>query len=323
VIEFFTKFFSVFTWNKLFHSLLALLTFSAPSAMMNQPAKAKAPSYVTSTSIAAQPATQTSNVSVMPMTKISTTDVHSITRNRPLQYAHDIPILTYHHLLPDSVNKAFKNNKEVISTEEFEEQMKLLHDNGYESLTLNELEQFLDGEIHLPKRSVVITFDDGYLSNFVYAYPILKKYHFKATLFAVKGFISTYPEVMDPNKLNFISWPEIPKHEDVFAIGSHTCYLHHLDKKHKSFLVVKPPKEVEADLVEARKTFHSNYFAYPYGQFNKTTILLLKKAGYHLAFTTKPGRVSVYTSKFELNRNDVFPTTDINEFRKIVGLNYH
>jgi peptidoglycan/xylan/chitin deacetylase (PgdA/CDA1 family) len=319
VIDFFSNIFSILTWSKLFHALLALLAFSAPSVGVPQTVKAKTPPQ--DAGITIQPVTHATRVTVLPMTKSGITSEHS-TKIHPMKYAHDIPILTYHHLLPDSENKAFKDNKEVISTEEFEDQMKLLYDNGYKTLTLDELEQFLDGKIHPSKRSIVITFDDGYLSNYVYAYPILKKYHFKATLFAVKGFIRSYPEVMNPDKLNFISWPEIPKHEDVFAIGSHTCNLHHLDKKHKSFLVVKPSQEVEADLVEARKTFHSNYFAYPYGQFNKTTILLLKKAGYHLAFTTKPGRVSAYSSKFELNRNDVFPTTNISEFRKIIGLNY-
>jgi peptidoglycan/xylan/chitin deacetylase (PgdA/CDA1 family) len=201
---------------------------------------------------------------------------------------------------------------------QFQSEMDYLHENGFKTCTLEELDQFLNRKIRLPKRSVVITFDDGYLSNYHYAYPILKKYHFKATLFAVAQFINRKPDPFNPKKLNFISWSEIPQHADVFEIGSHTYAMHHLDGHGKGFLVVKPPQLVENDLIAARNIFHSRYFAYPYDQYNGTTIQLLKHAGYRLAFTEMSGKDSPASPKFELDRYAITPAITLNKFKKIV-----
>lgn len=52
--------------------------------------------------------------------------------------------------------------------------MYYLYENGFHTATLDELQPFLDGEFTLPEKTVVLTFDDGYYSNALYAYPILK-----------------------------------------------------------------------------------------------------------------------------------------------------
>lgn len=258
-----------------------------------------------------------------PKKQISSSIKHQfmITSTNQSPFAQAIPVITYHHLLTQEEkdsSKLFRNNNEVVSVEQFKSEMDYLHENGFETCTLEELDRFLYHKIRLPKKSVVITFDDGYLSNYYYAYPILKKYHFKATLFAVAQFINKKPESFDPKKLNFISWREIPQHADVFEIGSHTYAMHHLDGHGKGFLVVKPRQQVENDLIAARNIFHSRYFAYPYNQYNGTTIQLLKEAGYRLAFTEMSGEVSPSSPKFELDRYAITPAITISKFKKIV-----
>jgi peptidoglycan/xylan/chitin deacetylase (PgdA/CDA1 family) len=235
--------------------------------------------------------------------------------------AYGIPVITYHHLLRNDENRRFRNNREVVSVEQFAAEMKMLSDNGFKTLTLGELDEYLNKKLQAPKKSVVITFDDGYLSNYIYAYPILKQYHFRATLFAVAHFINNQPDTFNPDKLNFISWQEIKGHSDVFEVASHTYDMHHLDKHHKGFLVVKSPELVKNDLIAARNIFHSRYFAYPYGQYNKITIQLLREAGYRLAFTEMPGRIVPSSPKFELRRNAITPFTTPAQFKQIVGIN--
>ena len=91
-----------------------------------------------------------------------------------------IPILMYHH-----VNE-YKGDMVTISPVDFEKQMAYLKDN-FNTIYLSELLSYLKKGKGLPPHTCVITFDDGYYDNFVYAYPILKKYNLKATIFAISS----------------------------------------------------------------------------------------------------------------------------------------
>ena len=93
-----------------------------------------------------------------------------------------VPVLMYHHVLSQDsfIASSIKN---------FDEQMKYLYENGWKTLSIDEFYQYKLGKLKLPKKSVFITFDDGWRDNFIYAYPILKKYNLRATLFVVTQWI--------------------------------------------------------------------------------------------------------------------------------------
>ena len=91
-----------------------------------------------------------------------------------------VPVLMYHHVCP-------RPGLVTVSPETFEEHMAYLARRGYRALTADEFLEFLQGKRTLTGRNILITFDDGYLDNYVYAYPILKRYGLKATVFAVTG----------------------------------------------------------------------------------------------------------------------------------------
>ena len=63
-----------------------------------------------------------------------------------------------------------------MTKEQFTKQMEYLHEEGYTTLTLPEFQAYMEEEIDVPKKSVLITFDDGFKDNYINAYPILKKY---------------------------------------------------------------------------------------------------------------------------------------------------
>jgi peptidoglycan/xylan/chitin deacetylase (PgdA/CDA1 family) len=231
----------------------------------------------------------------------------------------NVPVLLYHHILKREENKKFKHNKGVITPELFEHQMKILHNNGYTTVTLQELEQFIHKKVTLPNKSVVITFDDGYVSNVKYAYPILKKYHYKASLFLITKQVRKQPEIFNPDKLNYVSWPELPRYSDVFQYEGHTDGFHRMIGK-TSFLLAKPQEDVLIDLELSKMLLNAHYFAYPYGQYNKNTIQLLKKAGYTMAFTTRPGKVHPGTPSFEVPRYGILSTTTTQQFKNMVGI---
>jgi peptidoglycan/xylan/chitin deacetylase (PgdA/CDA1 family) len=93
-----------------------------------------------------------------------------------------IPAMMYHH-----VNREPEDSIS-ISPENFEIQIKYLAEAGYRSLHLPEFFSYLESW-NIPEKLVLITFDDGYVDNYLFAYPILKKYNMKATIFPITAFI--------------------------------------------------------------------------------------------------------------------------------------
>lgn len=223
--------------------------------------------------------------------------------------AEKIPVLTYHHILPNEYITKYKwsDNSSVISLETFKEEMDFLYNNGFYTATLDELEAFLDGEIELPKKTVVITFDDGYLSNALYAYPIMQKYNFRGTIFAIGNRADNEQIEFEPSTTQSISIYEMYKYADVFDFESHTYDLHKKDKNDKPALISSKEEVIIDDLTKNKNLLDANYFAYPYGAYSQKTIDYLKKVGYKMAFTTKKGYVTKNSNRYELPRFSVTP----------------
>lgn len=227
-----------------------------------------------------------------------------------------VPVLLYHHILPeeDIINYGWENNNSVLSLEKFNEQMKYLHENGYYTITVDELEEFMNGKLKLPKKTVVITFDDGYLSNAVYAYPIMKEYGMKGTIFSIGELATREKTEFDPQGLQFISIEDMEKYKDVFLFASHTYDLHHQDENGIPFLKSLPKERIIEDLTKNMELLKSNYIAYPFGEYNKDSIKCAKKAGYKLGFTVRRGYVCRYTRRFKIPRIIISQDIDLDKF---------
>jgi len=114
-----------------------------------------------------------------------------------------------------------------VSVSMFEKQMKFLQDNGYIFLRFSDLRDIREGKRLLPRRAVLVYFDDGYKDNYIHAYPILKRLGIPATVFVVTDCIDQkkllWDSVIDPARANiFLSWDEIRAMQDVFDIDTHT-----------------------------------------------------------------------------------------------------
>jgi peptidoglycan/xylan/chitin deacetylase (PgdA/CDA1 family) len=96
--------------------------------------------------------------------------------------ARAVPVLMYHHVspVPGTV---------TVSPENFADQMQALAREGYTTPTADEFADYLAGKIELPDKSVLITFDDGYLDNYVHAFPVLQRLGLRAVVFLVTGWI--------------------------------------------------------------------------------------------------------------------------------------
>jgi hypothetical protein len=100
---------------------------------------------------------------------------------------NNIPIVCYHSIAP-KINHRWSRNWLTLEIKFFSEHLKYLKNNGYKSLFMDEYFELRDKDI-IDNKYFVFTFDDGYVDNYIYVYPLLKKYGFKGTIFVNPDFI--------------------------------------------------------------------------------------------------------------------------------------
>ncbi|MBQ7453446.1 MAG: polysaccharide deacetylase family protein [Selenomonadaceae bacterium] len=201
-----------------------------------------------------------------------------------------ILVLNYHQV--DN-----KSSYLSIPLNEFETQMKFLVDSGCITITPDELYAGLRGEIELPPKPVLITFDDGYLDNYTNAFPILKKYGLHATIFIIPAFTSVYP--------GYMTWEQLKEMEaSGITIESHTLTHPKLEEL--------PDDEIRAELLNSKNLLEENlghpieFLAYPTGTYNLHIAGIAEDLGYKGAFTIKYGVVDKGSNFFALERVPIF-----------------
>lgn len=225
---------------------------------------------------------------VKPLTATMVADSESGTK---------VMVLNYHKIDNTFISLA-------VRPEDFEYQMKYLHDNGYHAISPDELYESLAGNGELPENPVLITFDDGYLDNYTNAYPILKKYGFKATIFVITSFLGKDKQ--------YINWDQAREmNANGIDIESHTV-------DHKSMTDLTD-EQLRLELVESKKKAEEelghpvDYMAYPTGTYNLHIAEMVKEAGYKAAFTIKYGNVDKASNIYALERVPVFHTENTNK----------
>lgn len=220
-----------------------------------------------------------------------------------------VPVLMYHSIDYE------KGNELRVPKEKFKEQMKYLKDNGYTTLTFDELYSFLVNNKPIPEKSVVITFDDGYEDNYSNAYPILKEFGFNATIFIITNAID--------NEKAFLTSAQLKEMEqNGIDIESHTLAHDELNK-------LPYDKQVETlkgarEFIEKKLDKKVKYIAYPFGKWNNDTIKALKETGYTMAFTTVGGWSNKSQGIYTLHRVYVSANYDMNEFeRRLTNSKYN
>ena len=199
--------------------------------------------------------------------------------------------LCYHNIEDGSKMKAL-----TIPVAEFEKEMQALKDNGFTVIKMQDFLAFRRGEKEIPAKSAIISIDDGWLSGYTNAWPILKKHGYPFTMFVYVNYVGTGGKSL--------SWEQLAEMRDAGVdIESHT-YSHSnlkvpgggMDRTHAE--IVK--KEVatlgvdgwmKKEIVESKAVIEKqlgircNVFAYPFGIYNAKARELVKEAGYEAAFT--------------------------------------
>ena len=216
--------------------------------------------------------------------------------------SRDVPVLMWHNLAEES------SGDMTISVDTFRAQIEALHEAGFKTVSLQQLYDYVHFGTELPEKPIVLTFDDGYFSNYEYAFPILQEYDMQATIFAIGVSVGkdTYKDT-DHAMTPHFGADEAREMVDsgLISVQSHTFDMHQwppFEDGHAQVRETLLPFDgeadadyeaaVEADFAESRELLESitgqpvNALAFPEGAYVTLTQDALRSAGAELTFTT-------------------------------------
>ena len=248
---------------------------------------------------------------------------------QPNKIAKAVPVLMYHHFEVDKND----SNDMIVKKSEFEKQMKYLKNNGYTSISIKELKDFVEGKSMLPKNPILITADDGYLSNYDIMYPILKKLNMKATIFIIGNDIDNVGKTN--SKLPKLTWDKIEEMYDsgIIDIECHTYNSHVKGNTisgnmgiFSSPLVGETRGEYEKRInndiekninaIKLNLGYEPIAFSYPYGDWSETSEKILKNNGIKFTFVASGGKEGDIQKCYLLKRLGINGNYSMKDFKQ-------
>jgi peptidoglycan/xylan/chitin deacetylase (PgdA/CDA1 family) len=219
-----------------------------------------------------------------------------------------VPILVYHHVSQSDPEGSSGLRRLTVSADIFAQQMQYLQDNGYHVITFADLADYFHQGKQLPTLPVIISFDDGWETQFEYALPSLEKYHYPATFFVVTDYIG---------RPGFISWPQLQTLlTDGMRIGSHT-------RSHPRLTKIKDSAKLWDQIYNSKAILETQLeasveeFAYPYGSYNAKAAAAVKQAGYRAGRGCCSGIAHTSSDVFTLKA--VMVPNDMEKFIEYIG----
>jgi peptidoglycan/xylan/chitin deacetylase (PgdA/CDA1 family) len=187
--------------------------------------------------------------------------------------AAKIPIIMYHDIA------ATKDVSWDVTPDELERHFQALQEGGYTPITMDQMVNHLRTGSQLPEKPVLLTFDDNYIGQYQYAFPLLKKYNYPAVWSVHTRFVGT------GGKKPKATWDQLREmsKSGLITVASHT--VNHLNLKDLS------DREIEKEVTESKKVLEKelgiaiDYFTYPEGDFTERAREKIKNAGYKSALT--------------------------------------
>jgi len=231
-------------------------------------------------------------------------DVRTV-KNTATEESHKtdgLAICMYHYVY-DKDDPPQKINNNYIEVDALEEELKYLVENEYFFPTWEEVRQYIDGELLLPEKSIVLTFDDGSRNFLELGAPLFDKYQIPVT-----SFLITKNDGED----------KVAEYEsDYVTFQSHSHDMHRAGGTigHGGIFTALPHDEALADLQESiRICKNGEAFAYPYGDYTDACVQVLEEAGFLCGVTTHNGRVYPGDNPLLLNRVRMTHNQSLNEF---------
>lgn len=231
-----------------------------------------------------------------------------------------IPALLYHHFMSANDLECEKISRREPAyfcyDKAFDEQLGYLVREGYTTLSLEDFVAFQEGKKPLPAKPVIITFDDGFVSNYRYAFPLLKKHGLTATVFVT----------WEPDCGNFKAYAGVDRpmnHAEIKEMSDYGISIESHSMTHP-YLSELPEETIRWELAESRCRLEQllgkpiRYIAIPSGAYNKTVKRLVKEAGYKAAFCMLKGTNGKNSDPFYLRRLVVARDFNLVDFERML-----
>lgn len=213
------------------------------------------------------------------------------------------PILEYHMVQQITPDKAYELN---VPVEDFQQQLDYLQQEGYTTISIRDYLRAKKGLQELPAKPVILTFDDGYETNYTELLPILEARGLKATIFMVGN---------DIGRERYLSWEQLKDMQQRgIEIGSHTA--NHLPLTDMDLATAQEEVKLSKLLMEWNgiKTIYT--LSYPNGKYNQEIVAMLPQEEYLAAVTGDAGYNDMATDPYQLQRvNILHPTFGLAEFK--------
>ncbi len=226
-----------------------------------------------------------------------------------------VPILVYHNLGAQSSGRL------VLGVQAFAEQMNYLKREGYRVVSLAEFVEWLRLKRQLPRKSVVLTFDDGYQSFREYAYPVLKKLGFPATLFVYTDYVGA--------SRNALSWEQLKGlAAEGFDVQAHSK-THGDLRRAPGETDAQYAKRMQAELAEPPRLFQRQlgqgvqFLAYPYGRVDDDLLTRVREQGYAAAFTVRRESNPSFARPLRISRSQIYSEMTLEQFARNLNLFHH
>lgn len=267
---------------------------------------------------------------------------HAVVKKR--KTGNHIPVLCYHRVLPELMEEESCPTWSILP-EQFESQLKFLTEEGFNTLSLAEFDRMAKGLDPIIERSVLITFDDGFVENYAIVWEIARKYHIKINLFicpnyigimhpiivgqdgyvaansaplkrseeAVRHHITKFPQLWRP-----LNWQELREmQESGVPIGLHS-------HSHRNLALLKHEEIVDdiatgLAIMERELGQRPKYFALPYGWYDNYTsevISILQSFRMELIFAANLGRARLPSTQPVIPRILISQQDDMVKFKQ-------
>jgi len=222
-------------------------------------------------------------------------------------------ILMYHRVATLSGVERY-----TVFPAQFSRQMRYLREHDYHVIKLATLTDWFADKTSLMERSIVVSFDDGFLDTYEYACPILREQGFSATFFIISGLMgksNSWMTAQGDRRNQLMDWRETSSLlSDGFEIGSHSVTHHDLTRLSRADAKVQIESSKRA--LEDRLGVPVQFFAYPYGRHVYGTRELVRDAGYIAACATAPGFIKQEADQYKLCRMEVAGTDSLSAFAR-------
>ena len=207
-----------------------------------------------------------------------------------------LPILMYHKVLKNSSSLG----KYTISPIELEKDLIYIKEQGYTTVTVEDLVAFVYNDISLPEKPIMLTFDDGFLSYYTYVLPLLEKYESKAIMSIIGEYVDASSE--DPNLNPYLNWSQVAElsASPFVEIQNHTYAMHKLSNRKGCTILVgesydEYKKVIVNDvgylqlLISGKTGYTPSAFTYPFGAICKECKKILKEMGFLASLSSTSG----------------------------------